>query len=172
MVEAAQAVRRRTLVCYCTLHARSIVGRSLTLAGPERRPWTAYSHPRVTSKLPGTAGGITARRFIAMGDGEAGARALNASRPSSDLELDAAVGAAWADVRSSASSWLALGYAPGSKKKVVVLASGDGGYASLRQHLTEKAIVRVCGQRSCVKLGARSPQFGCFGRRSCTRGWR
>ena len=107
-----------------------------------------------------------------MGDGEAGARALNASRPSSDLELDAAVGAAWADVRSSASSWLALGYAPGSKKKVVVLASGDGGYASLRQHLTEKAIVRVCGQRSCVNTDARSPQFGCFGRRSCTRGWR
>ena len=64
-------------------------------------------------------------------DGEAGARALNASRPSSDVDFsDPAIEAAWAACKAGAAgSWLALGYA--NKKKLELLGTGTGGYNEL-----------------------------------------
>ena len=64
-------------------------------------------------------------------DGEAGARALNASRPSSDIDFsDPAIEAAWAACKAGAAgSYIALGYA--SKKKLELLQIGRGGYHEL-----------------------------------------
>ena len=64
-------------------------------------------------------------------DGEAGARALNASRPSSDVDFsDPAIEAAWAACKAGAAgSWLAMGYA--NKKKLELLGTGTGGYNEL-----------------------------------------
>ena len=74
-------------------------------------------------------------------DGEAGARALNASRPSSDVQLPAELEPAWAAVLSGASDFVALAYAPGSKKALALAGSGTGGYAALRAHLADDAVV-------------------------------
>ena len=64
-------------------------------------------------------------------DGEAGARALNASRPSSDVDFsDPAIEAAWAVCKAGqAGCWIALGYA--NKKKLELLGTGSGGYHEL-----------------------------------------
>lgn len=72
--------------------------------------------------------GFAARRIM---DGEAGARALNASRPSSDIDFsDPAIEAAWAACKAGAAgSWIALGYA--NKKKLELLGTGSGGYHEL-----------------------------------------
>ena len=76
-------------------------------------------------------------------DGEAGAKALNAARPSSDVDLsDPAVAEAWASVTSTGSpnNWLALGYAQGSKKKLCVISTGTGGFEGLRPQLSDDAV--------------------------------
>ena len=64
-------------------------------------------------------------------DGEAGARALNASRPSSDVDFsDPAIDAAWAVCKAGqAGCWIALGYA--NKKKLELLGTGGSGYHEL-----------------------------------------
>ena len=77
-----------------------------------------------------------------MGDGEAGAKALNALRAQTDVDVtDAAIAAAWGRVVSSGTrGWLALTYE--SKKKLKLLGSGDdGGYAALRDVLADDQVV-------------------------------
>lgn len=74
--------------------------------------------------------------------GEAGARALNAARPSSDVDLsDPEIAQAWARVTARSADFLAMGYAEGSRKKLRLTASGAGGFAGLRPHLVDDAIV-------------------------------
>ena len=77
-----------------------------------------------------------------MADGEAGAKALNALRAQSDVELmDPSIAAAWESVvASSESAWLALGYE--SKKTLKLLGSGtNGGYRALREMLADDQVV-------------------------------
>lgn len=90
-------------------------------------------------------------------DGEAGAKALNAQRPSSDIDMtDPAIAAAWVAAQSStALSYVALGYAAGSKKKLSVLATGDDGYKGLKEHLGSAVVyaglaVKTGGTRRLV----------------------
>ena len=79
--------------------------------------------------------------MVLMGDGEKGARALNAARPSSDVDLSEIVSAWSSGSKAGTFDYIALGYAAGSKKKLSVLGSGLGGYAALRAHLLDDALV-------------------------------
>ena len=86
-----------------------------------------------------------------MADGEAGAKSLNASRMNSTGGLDFAseIPAAWSEcVSSTELSWLALGYE--SKKTLKLLATGTaGGYASLKPHLADDAVVYSAFKVAC-----------------------
>jgi hypothetical protein len=85
-------------------------------------------------------------------DGEAGAKKLNASRPSSDVDVSAPeISSAWSDCVSDTSpnDWLALAY--DGKKKLKLLGTGAGGFASLRPLLTDDAVVYGA---FVVKLGS------------------
>lgn len=77
-------------------------------------------------------------------DGEAGAKALNASRMNNS-EVDMSepdIASAWAQCVSSEAavlSWIALGY--DGKKKLKLLGTGTGGYANLMPHLANDQVV-------------------------------
>jgi hypothetical protein len=76
-----------------------------------------------------------------MADGEAGAKALNASRMgTSAVDFSAEVAPAWLACRESKElSWIALGYE--GKKAIKLLGSGDaGGYAGLRPLLADDTV--------------------------------
>ena len=67
--------------------------------------------------------------------------------------------AAWAACRSGEASFLALGYAPGSKKKLAVIGSGTGGFGALRPLLAADAVVYAACE---VQVGgARKLAFVC-----------
>jgi hypothetical protein len=90
-------------------------------------------------------------------DGEAGAKALNAQRASSDIDMsDPAIAEAWSMAqKSSTLTYVALGYAAGSKKKLAVIATGEDGYAGLKAHLGSGVVyaglaVRADGARRLV----------------------
>ena len=77
-------------------------------------------------------------------DGEAAAKALNASRMNnSEVDMsEPAIGAAWAQCVSSEAtvlSWIALGYE--GKKKLKLLGTGTGGYVNLMPHLANDQVV-------------------------------
>ena len=76
-----------------------------------------------------------------MADGEAGAKALNALRAQSDVDMsDPAIATAWQACHGQGSPWLALGYA--DKKKLKLLGSGTaGGYSALREQFADDAVV-------------------------------
>ena len=78
----------------------------------------------------------------ALMDGEAGAKALNASRMGrSEVEMAPEIAAAWDKVISNENSWIAIGYT--GKKQLALLGSGDEpkGYAGLRPLLADDAVV-------------------------------
>lgn len=103
-----------------------------------------------------------------MADGEACAKALNASRMNSTGGLDFApeIAVAWSECVSSAElSWLALGYE--SKKALVLLATGTvGGYTALKPHLADDAVVysafkvASAGSQKLVFLSSVGPNAG------------
>lgn len=104
----------------------------------------------------------------AMADGESGAKALNASRMNSagGLEFAPEIAAALSECVSSAElSWLALGYE--SKKALKLLATGSsGGYAALKPHLADDAVVysafkvACAGSQKLVFLSSIGPNAG------------
>ena len=104
----------------------------------------------------------------AMADGESGAKALNASRMNSagGLEFATEIAAALNECVSSAElSWLALGYE--SKKALKLLATGSsGGYAALKPHLADDAVVysafkvACAGSQKLVFLSSIGPNAG------------
>ena len=88
-------------------------------------------------------------------DGEAGAKALNATRMGKsevDVSSDANIAAAWAQCVSGSSGFIALGYT--AKNVLGLLGSGEGGYASLRPYLAADAVVYGAMR---VKAGDSSP---------------
>ena len=103
-----------------------------------------------------------------MADGESGAKALNASRMNSagGLEFAPEIAAALSECVSSAElSWLALGYE--SKKALKLLATGSsGGYAALKPHLADDAVVysafkvACAGSQKLVFLSSIGPNAG------------
>ena len=103
-----------------------------------------------------------------MADGESGAKALNASRMNSagGLEFAPEIAAALNECVSSAElSWLALGYE--SKKALKLLATGSsGGYAALKPHLADDAVVysafkvACAGSQKLVFLSSIGPNAG------------
>lgn len=103
-----------------------------------------------------------------MAGGESGAKALNASRMNSTggLEFAPEIAAALSECVSSAElSWLALGYE--SKKALKLLATGSsGGYAALKPHLADDAVVysafkvACAGSQKLVFLSSIGPNAG------------
>jgi hypothetical protein len=97
-------------------------------------------------------------------DGEAGAKALNAQRASSDVDMsDPAIGDAWSTAQTtSALAYVALGYAAGSKKKCAFERSNSG---RAHVHATALAVAQIAAviRRSAGWRSSRAATMGSRG---------
>jgi len=159
------AVGVRACVCQCsaTVDRRLVRPVSIRCGGADDRKRKAPIFVRAVLALS-----LRQLGDCAMADGESGAKALNASRMNSagGLEFAPEIAAALSECVSSAElSWLALGYE--SKKALKLLATGSsGGYAALKPHLADDAVVysafkvACAGSQKLVFLSSIGPNAG------------